>query len=157
MYDFLLFVHVLAAFTLVSAIVVYSVLTVVGWRNDRPSRAAALHRIGKVALPMVIGGGVGALIFGIWLAIYVDGYELWDGWILASLALWVVATATGQMSGRDYVKAGELATRLTAEGHDEPSGELRQLTQSRHGLVLQLVSDAAVLTLLILMIYKPGA
>ena len=27
------------------------------------------------------------LVFGIWLALYVDGYEIWDGWILGALVL----------------------------------------------------------------------
>ena len=36
--------------------------------------------------------GAGLLIFGVWLALYVDGYELWDGWILGALALFAAAS-----------------------------------------------------------------
>jgi hypothetical protein len=37
-------------------------------------------------------GGLATLVLGIWLAIYVDGYEVWDGWIIAAIVLWLVAT-----------------------------------------------------------------
>ncbi|MBA3366307.1 MAG: DUF2269 family protein [Actinobacteria bacterium] len=157
MYDWLLFFHVLAAFALVSAVVVFSVLSVAGWRTDRPSAAVSLFRLSKIAAPLIIAGSLLTLVLGIWLAIYLDGYQVWDGWILASIAFWAVATVAGQQSGRDYIRARQLATRLVDEGKDEPSGELRALLQSRHGLILQLISYAAVLVVLILMIYKPGA
>ncbi len=157
MYDWLLFFHVLAAFALVSAVVVFSVMTVVGWHTDRPSATVSLFRLTKVATPLIIAGSLLTLVLGIWLAIYVDGYQVWDGWILASIVFWAIATVAGQRSGRDYTRAEQLATRLVSEGRDEPNGELRSLLQSRHGLVLQIVTYAAVLVILILMIYKPGA
>ena len=31
-----------------------------------------------------------------WLAIDIDGYELWDGWILAAIVLWAIATELGR-------------------------------------------------------------
>ena len=36
-------------------------------------------------------GAAGALIFGIWLALKIDGYEIWDAWILIALALFLAA------------------------------------------------------------------
>ena len=57
---------------------------------------APLTRLGTVT---VIAGLVGTLVFGIWLALSVGGYDLWDGWIIAALVLWVVGAGTGQQSG----------------------------------------------------------
>jgi hypothetical protein len=33
--------------------------------------------------------------FGIWLAISLDAYHPWDGWIIAAIVLWAVAGGTG--------------------------------------------------------------
>jgi hypothetical protein len=81
-YDFLLFVHVLSAFCLAATIVVYS-----GFALGAP----ATPRTTFIAERLWDVGGLGTLIFGVWLALYVDGYEIWDAWVLVALALWFVA------------------------------------------------------------------
>ena len=45
---------------------------------------------------------MGAIIFGVWLAIYLDAYQLWDGWILASLVLWAIGGWAGGQAGRAF-------------------------------------------------------
>jgi uncharacterized membrane protein len=157
-YDWLLFLHVASAFALVAALVVYWFIAVVGRNVDRPSESMRLFNIVQPANILVIAGTLGTLIFGIWLAIDSDAYQVWDGWVLAALALWVISTATGFRGGQVYVTAQQLATRLAGEGRgDEPSSELRVLLQDRRSMWLNIVSSAAVLVILILMIYKPGA
>jgi hypothetical protein len=42
---------------------------------------------------------VGLFLFGIALALDIDGYELWDAWILLALALWLAAGYTGDKLG----------------------------------------------------------
>jgi uncharacterized membrane protein len=117
-----------------------------------------LFNIVQPANILVIAGTFGTLIFGIWLAIDSDAYQVWDGWVLAALALWVISTATGFRGGQVYVTAQKLATQLAGEGRgEEPSNELRVLLQDRRSMWLNVVSSAAVLVILILMIYKPGA
>ena len=37
-------------------------------------------------------GGLGTLALGIWLALYLDEYGIWDGWIIAAIVLWLAAT-----------------------------------------------------------------
>src|SRR3712207_5467675 len=39
-------------------------------------------------------GGIGTLVFGLWLAI--DEYDIFDGWIIAALVLWAIATELGR-------------------------------------------------------------
>lgn len=87
MYDTLLFFHVLAAFMLGATVVVSSAL-VLG--------APAAPRTSTVANVLWDVGSLGTLVFGVWLALYVDGYEIWDGWILAALVLWAIAIELGR-------------------------------------------------------------
>ncbi len=158
MYEWLLFLHVLTAFTLVAALVVFWVIGVVARNVDRPAESLRYFRVAQPANVLVIAGTLGTLIFGIWLAIERDEYQVWDGWILAALVLWVIASATGQRGGRPYMEAKKLAERLAAEGRaEEPSPELRAKLKDRNGMILNAVSSLAVALLLIDMIYKPGA
>jgi hypothetical protein len=136
LYDWLLFLHVFSAFAGVAALVVLWGL-VAGTRGSDPAiDGSTASALGKSA---GIGVGVGltaALVFGVWLAIDIDGYELWDGWILASLVLW----ALGGWSGG---RAGKEAER----GPEGRAGWIR----------FQAINSAAVLVILVLMIWKPGA
>ena len=109
LYEWLLFLHVLAAFLLVAGVVVYGVL-LLGPAGEPVSRA-----LGPPALALWNVGGLGVLVFGVWLALEVDGYELWDGWIIAALILWFVASAAGGRLG-----AG--GPRGPADPGDRPRG-----------------------------------
>src|SRR3954451_16913355 len=51
-------------------------------------------------------GGAGTLVFGIWLALNV-GYSLLDFWILAALALWIVASGPGTRVAIAFKEAEE--------------------------------------------------
>ena len=132
LYEWLLFLHVLAAFLLVAGVVVYGVL-LLGPAGEPVSRA-----LGPPALALWNVGGLGVLVFGVWLALEVDGYELWDGWIIAALILWFVASAAGGRLGAG-VREGQ-----PIRGID------------RAGVMLAVMSLATAL-LLIDMIWKPGA
>ncbi len=157
-YDWLLFLHVATAFALVAALVVFWIIAVAGRNTDRPSESLRLFSIARPANILVVVGTVGTLIFGIWLAIDSDAYKVWDGWVLLAIALWVVSAGTGQRGGQTYAEAQKLAAQLAADGRgDEPSAELRVRLQDRRAMWLNIVSSAAVLAILIVMIYKPGA
>lgn len=157
-YDWLLFLHVASAFALVAALVIYWAIAVWGRNVDRPSESLRYFRIARPANVLVIAGTVGTLLFGIWLAIDHDAYQVWDGWLLAALVLWAIAAFTGQRGGQTYAQAQKLAEQLAAEGRaHEPSSELRALLQDRRAMWLNIASSAAVLLLLVDMIYKPGA
>jgi hypothetical protein len=81
LYDFLLFVHVLSAFCLGATVVIYT-----GFALGAPASA----RTTFFAERLYDVGGLGTLVFGVWLAIYVDGYAVWDAWVLIALVLWFV-------------------------------------------------------------------
>ena len=158
LYDWLLFLHVLAAFSLVAALVVFWTIAIAARNVDRPVDSLRFFRVAKPANILVAVGTMGTLIFGIWLAIDADAYKVWDGWVLAALVLWAIAAGTGQRGGQTYAEAQKLAARLAGEGRgNEPSDELRTLLQDRRAMWLNIVSSVGVLLILIDMIYKPGA
>jgi uncharacterized membrane protein len=105
---------------------------------------------------MGIGMG-GTIALGIWLAFSVGGYDIWDGWIVAAIVLWVVATALGQRVNTAYEAGVKKAQELQTAGQTGPSAELLALNRTSKGLVLQVVVSVAVLLIIIDMIWKPGA
>jgi hypothetical protein len=125
MYDWLLFLHLIAAFLLAVTVVMYSAVAL---------GATAPGRTLFVADRCWDVGGLGTLIFGIWLALYLDQYDFFDGWILGALALWFVATGLGQTIQR-RTAAGETAAVAT----------------------MHWLRTLVVLGLLVLMVWKPGA
>lgn len=157
-YDWLLFFHVASAFSLVSALVVFWSIAVAARNVDRPVESLRYFKIARPANVLVVIGTIGTLIFGIWLAIDADRYQVWDGWVLLALALWLVASGTGQRGGQSYADAAKLAAQLAGEGRgDEPNEALRLKLQDRRAMWLNIVSSVAVVLILIDMIYKPGA
>src|SRR2546423_10774134 len=97
MYHALLFFHVLAAFFLAAAAVIYSAF-VLGSPVNRTTRLIAEILWGV--------GGLGTLAFGIWLALNRPEYEIYDGWIIAALILWVLATGSGAQASRGVQPTG---------------------------------------------------
>ena len=137
LYDWLLFLHVLSAFLAIGALTALWAL-VLGSRPAAPILGAdSQMRFGRIGGIVVGVGMMGALVFGIWLAIDVDGYELWDGWILASLVLWMVGGWAGGQAGKAF-------TGESAGGR-------------RAGIRYQAINSVGVLVILVLMIWKPGA
>jgi hypothetical protein len=157
-YDWLLFLHVGSAFALVAALVVFWSVAVAARNVDRPVDSLRYFKIARPANVLVVVGTMGTLIFGIWLAIDADAYQVWDGWVLIALALWLVAAGTGQRGGQTYAEAAKLAAELDGQGRgDQPSEELRVKLQDRRAMWLNVVSSVAVLLIVVDMFYKPGA
>jgi hypothetical protein len=129
--DWILALHVLSAFALVAAIVVFWVLFVAA-RRGRPMTDARLASVGRVGTVSVAIGSLGTIVFGTWLALSVGGYDLWDGWILAAYALWVIGVGAGERAGAAFT-AGD----------------------AQRGVVLHTISSVAVLLILADMVWKP--
>ena len=157
MYEWLLFLHVLLAFAVVAAMVVFTYVVVVGRKVDVPSEAVRLFRISRVGEVLVNVGMVGLLLIGIWLAIDSDEYKPWDGWLIAAYVLWAIFAEVGRREGKIFNAARDRARALVTEGNDAPSAELNALLRSPTGLTLQLVAIVIVLLFLVDMVYKPGA
>jgi len=124
-YHTLLFLHLIAAFLLAVTVVM--------------SRAVALGATAGGRMLFVADrcwdvGGLGTLILGIWLALKLDQYGFFDGWIIGALALWFVATGLGQTVQRRIA-----------------SGETSAIA------AMHWIRTLVVLGLLVLMVWKPGA
>ena len=156
-YEWLLFLHVLSAFALVASLTLYTVLIASMWSKDVPGDVVRVFRLQRVGDVLIGVGSIGVLVFGIWLAIDVDGYALWDGWIIAALVLWFVMAAFGSRTGKIYAAARHRARALARDGDNRPNAELRALVQNRQGLWFYTGSVLTVVVLLIDMIFKPGA
>ena len=122
----------LSAFLLFGAVVMYSAF-VLGAPVDRRVRLVAEILWGV--------GGVGTLALGIWLALYVDAYKIYDGWIIAAIVLWLLANATGSQTSRSV----------------QPSADGGAAAVDSRAAAMHWLRTLIVVALLVVMIYKPGA
>lgn len=153
-YDWMLSFHLLSAFSVAAALVLYSVLVVTGRRRSAsPERARLLFRVAPVATPLIAAGSVLVLIFGVILAIDSDRFEIWDGWVIAGIVLWLVLAAVGQRTGAYYTGIQQLAESGGASSDQEVMARLRAPT----GAVLHLATLLVFVLLVLDMIFKPGA
>ena len=155
-YDWLLFFHVSGAFLFLGAAVLAWVLGIAAATRELPSEIALLLGLTRFA---VLGFGLGTtllLVFGIWLVIELDVYDITDGWILAALGLFVASIAIGGVGGGRDKRTRMLAERLAREG-DLPSGELNAAVRDPRALAYNVASTVAGFAALALMIFKPGA
>ncbi len=84
--------------------------------------------------------GLLLLVFGVWLALYIDGYELWDGWILGALVLFGFASFFGARARME-----------TLNEIDAQSATRSQVT------MWHWLRTLSILAILVLMVWKPGA
>jgi len=133
MYDTLLALHLLSA-----AIAFVTVAMFGAWAVGAPVRrfdfALADHAWNV--------SGAGLLVFGVWLALYVDGYELWDGWIVGALVLFAATALCGALA-----RAPALAQ---VDGAAAPSA-------ARPVTAWHWLRTLALVGILVLMVWKPGA
>ncbi|HEY7422227.1 MAG TPA: DUF2269 family protein [Gaiellaceae bacterium] len=155
--DWALVVHVLSAFAYVGGLIVFWVLIFAVRRTDTPAETMRMEPIVKVGGAAVGIGAVGTIVVGIYLAFAVDGYAIWDGWIIAALVLWAVSGALGQRTGAAYQQGMDKAKELDADGKTGPDEGLLTLNRTQAGLVLHSLTSLAVLLILLDMIFKPGA
>ena len=155
--DWILALHVLSAFAYVAAIVLFWVLIFAVRKMDTPAETIGLEPVVKVGNAAVAIGAGGTILFGIWLAISLDEYQLWDGWVIAALVLWAAAGAVGQRTGAAYTEGMRKAQELEAAGQTGPNAELLALNRTQNGLVLHAVATVIILLIILDMIWKPGA
>jgi hypothetical protein len=142
-YDVLLFLHILAAFATVTVVVLLTTVAVGIRGAGAGAGAAPLLRLSGLARRLWDVAGLGTLVFGIWLALDLDDYGLFDGWIIAAIVLWIVAAGTGTRVGQAFVEASQAG-----------EADLSLLARTR---VPHAVMAIAVAALVVIMIYKPGA
>jgi uncharacterized membrane protein len=155
--DWILALHVLAAFAYVAGMVVFWVLIYAVRTADTAEDTIRMEPVVKVGNAAVGIGAGGTIILGVWLAFSVGGYDIWDGWIIAALVLWVIAAALGSRTGAAYMQGMNRAQELKSAGQTGPNAELLALNRTSQGVLFHALSSVVVVLILIVMIWKPGA
>jgi uncharacterized membrane protein len=155
--DWMLALHVLSAFAFVAGLVFFWVLIIAVRRTDTPEWTIRMGPLSRVAEAAVGIGAGGTIVLGVWLAFSVGGYDIWDGWIIAALVLWVISTGLGQRASAAYVQGVKKAQELQTAGQTGPNAELLALNRTSSGVLFHSLASVTVLLMLIDMIWKPGA
>jgi uncharacterized membrane protein len=151
-YDWMLALHLLSAFAVAAALVLFSVLVFTGRRMSTLADTRMLFRVAPVATPLIAAGSVLVLVIGVILAIDADAYELWNGWIIAAIVLWALLAFVGQRTGKYYTAVQELA-----ESGDAVEADVLARLRAPTGQRLHWATVGVFLLLLLDMIFKPGA
>jgi hypothetical protein len=108
MSDTLLFLHVLSAAALFAGLAAFSAAALGATLDTGAVKVfAASWRIGIL----------GVFLFGIALAIDLDAYHPWDGWILIAIVLWLVAGGLGDRVVAACTECGGRLPAATARLH----------------------------------------
>ncbi len=152
----ILALHLISAFSLIGALTIFSVMIAALWRTDDPSAVTSLMRVALAGNVLVIVGTLGTVVFGVWLAISIDAYHVWDGWVIAALILWAIGSSLGKKSGDGYQERAEMAAGLIQSGLPR-SPELAAVMGASRAFWYHVATSAVVILILIDMIWKPGA
>ena len=155
--DWVLALHVLSAFSLVAGSILFWVLLVAVRRIDTPADTLRLGPVAKVGSAAIGIGMGGTIILGVYLAFAIDGYAIWDGWILAALALWFVGAALGRQVDAAYSEGPRKALELQEAGRSGSSAELLAINRTSRGVLFHALTSVVLLLILIDMVWKPGA
>lgn len=150
--DWLLALHLLSAFALVGAITLFSIVMLAFERTDSAEKILSLAPVMMLGNISVGIGTLGTLIFGVWLAISVDAYQVWDLWVILAIVGWFIAAGLGSRAGK---LAGDAFKKIAASAEAGST----DVTGLRDPMIARLHWVSTVVTLLILvdMIWKPGA
>ena len=149
--------HVLAAFSLVAGSTLFWVLIVAVRRIDTPDDTLRLGPVARVGNATIGIGMGGTILLGIYLAFAVDGYAIWDGWIIAAIVLWVIGATVGKKVGEAFMQGPRKALELKQAGENGPNAELLALNRTARGVQLHALTTVVLLLIIIDMIWKPGA
>jgi hypothetical protein len=154
-YDWILSLHLLSAFAVAAALVLYSVLVFSGRRMTTLDETRTLFRVAPIGTGLIIAGSLLVLVFGVILA-FDSGYRdfhIWDPWIIAGIVLWAALTGVGKRSG-DYYSAVEKLAESSEAGTE--SAVVERLRAST-GATLHLATVGIFLLIVLDMLFKPGA
>ena len=133
------------------------IVVVALYRVEVADATLSLNRVAVVGTALTVVGLLGAIAFGIWLAILRTAFQLWDGWVIAAIILWIIAAELLRRSFVEYARPTAKAKALVASGDTGANAELAALNRSSTGLLLRALASAAIVLIVIDMIWKPGA
>jgi len=148
------FLHILTMFLAVAAAVLPEV--VLHWvarsEDVRAIRvfAGIAGRAGKL-LPVFFVGGA---IFGL-LAAATGELDFFQPWLIASYIVFLIAMVTGATTTGPW--AARMAQASATSGDDGPSPELALAMHDRRALIGSAILMSAIVVIIFLMVFKPGA
>jgi uncharacterized membrane protein len=152
-YEAALVVHLLGGGFLAAGMGAAAVGLELGRRRERPAEVAALLSVARAGVLLVGLGSLALVVGGFWL-MQVGAFDLRDGWLSASLGVFVLGALLGTLGGRRPKQARLQAERLVHEGAPADD-QLRRLLDDRTALALNYASASAMVGVLVLMIVKP--
>lgn len=154
-YNVALFFHLLGAFLLVAGTLLAGVAFEGARRRETPAEIALLLGLTRVGVVLVGVGTLLALGFGLWL-VHLGSWGFGSGWVVAALALFAGTLLLGASGGQRPKRARKLAGQLR-DDRNVVSPELRRLLDDRLALAMNYLSALFLLTIIVLMVFKPGS
>jgi uncharacterized membrane protein len=152
-YELALFVHLLGVTVFAAGMGAAAVGLERARRRELPGEVVALLGVARIGVVVVLAGTLVLLAGGFWL-MQIGAYDLGNGWLSASLGLFVLGAVLGAVGGQRPKRARLHAERLAQEG--APADEtLRRLLRDRSGYLLNYASALVMAAVLALMITKP--
>lgn len=127
------------------------------WAALRRARAAEIALLLSLARVGVVLVGLGALVVticGFWL-IEETGSGLDEGWLGLSLALFLLGVLLGAAGGRRPKRARLLAEQIAGQNEGD-AAEVKRLLGDPLSLVLNALAAAALLAVLLIMVWQPA-
>ena len=151
--DWMLGLHLISAFAVASALVLFSILVFSGRRMTTLEQTRTLFRVAPIGNLLITAGMVLVLVFGVILSLDSDRFNIWDAWIIIAIVLLIAFGGVGQRSGAYYTDVQKLAEEPGGGNEAEVLARLRAST----GALLHLAAIALFVLILLDMIFKPGA
>ena len=153
--DGILFLHLAGVLLFAGGSIAAAVPRLAAMRRERPSEIALLLRAVRPAVPLVAGGLVLAIGAGFWLANRL-GFALSHAWLTLTFVLLGWMVVAGAVAGRQDRATRELAERLATD-RDAPDAELTGRLRDPINLALNASMLVAIVAVVALMVWKPGA
>ena len=151
--DWMIALHLLSAFAVASALVLFSVMVYSGRRVTTLEETRTLFRVAPMGTTLITAGLGLVVIFGVILALDSDAFEIWDGWIIAAIILSVAFGGVGQRAGAYYTEVQKIAETPGDGNEAEVLARLRAPT----GAMLHFAAVVLFVLILLDMVFKPGA
>jgi hypothetical protein len=150
--DWMLGLHLIAAFAVASALVLFSILVFSGRRMTTLEQTRTLFRVAPMGNLLITAGVALVLIFGVILSLDSDRFNIWDAWIIVAILLLIAFGGVGQRSGAYYMDVQKLA-----ESPEGSEAEVLARLRAPTGAMLHYATVVLFVLILLDMIFKPGA
>ncbi|MHB2022475.1 MAG: DUF2269 family protein [Mycobacteriales bacterium] len=152
---FVLLLHLLGAFCLVSGVVVAGLAFESARRRSSPAEIALVLGLARTGALLTAVGTLLVAGFGVWL-VALGHWGYGSGWVDAAGGLLLLVAVLGSIGGQRPKRARRLATQFAAAGQPVDA-QLRAMLDDRLTQVVNYLSALLLLVIIVLMVTRPGA